>query len=272
MHQRAELRDAGLRAVDDDRHPGAVCRDAQTLAIGGGRLAIVAAVVIEVGAILATEELDARQPAVADRLQPATAEAEDRLLEAAAEIPSPARHALREQAVGAAIAEDGAGLVEVQALGLVGHGQQRAAPVALVLHEHAAGDLLAGALESGVAVVAVGDEFHQRLLDRGEPPRVDVDDALIDGDCIDGHRQPLCTGSSHGNAPGHSCQRCYSRCRPTGHVAQRPGAQRFTSAGGACATPTHRRAHSPPPRWLRARTGSRASGRAGRSAPAGNAR
>ena len=30
------------------------------------------------------------------------------------------------------------------------------------------------------------------------------------------------------------------------------------SYGGARATPTHRRAHSPPPRWLRARTGSRA--------------
>src|SRR5690606_23127687 len=102
MHQRAELRDAGLRAVDDDRHPGAVCRDAETLAIGGGRLAIVAAVVIEAGAILATEELDARKPAVADRLQPAAAEAKDRLLEAATEITAPARHALRQPPVGPA--------------------------------------------------------------------------------------------------------------------------------------------------------------------------
>src|SRR5690606_35069144 len=105
MHQRAELRDAGLRAVDDDRHPGAVSRNAETRAVGLGHLAIVAAIIVEVGAILAAEELDARQPAVVDRLQPPAAKPEDRLLEATPEVPAPACHALREQAVGAAIAE-----------------------------------------------------------------------------------------------------------------------------------------------------------------------
>ncbi len=122
-----------------------------------------------------------------DGFQPTVTEAEDRLLEAAAEVAATAADAQGQRAVRAAVAEDEAGGGEGHALCLIGDRQQRAAAVAFVLDEQLPGHLDAGRFQPGIAVVAVGEQLDQRLLDRGEASGVDVDDALIHRNCVDGH-------------------------------------------------------------------------------------
>ncbi len=188
LGQGAELGNTYLAAFDDDGDARAVAGNAEALTVALGHRAILATVIVEIAAVLGAEQFDPRQPAIMDGFQPAVAKAEDRLLETAAKIAAPATGALRQRAVCAAIAENGAGGGERHALGVIGDRQQGAAPVTLVLHEDLPGNCHARRFQSGVAVLAVGDQFDQRLFDRGEAPGVDVDDTLIHRDCVDRHR------------------------------------------------------------------------------------
>jgi hypothetical protein len=78
----------------------------------GERLAVGAVVVVQVASVITAEDVDAGEPAVQDGFDPAAPQAEDGLLESAAEVPAAGTLAAGTRAVRAALAEDAGGLFE----------------------------------------------------------------------------------------------------------------------------------------------------------------
>ncbi|NCL77251.1 hypothetical protein AIIKEEIJ_04741 [Rhodococcus sp. YH1] len=178
--------DDHVRVLHDQRHPGTVPGDAEAFAVVVGDRPVAAVVVVEVAAVLAAEEVDAGEPAVLDGLDRSGADTEHGLLEAAPEVAPPMALAPRQRAVGCPVRQDAGGLIERHPFGMVGDLQDRARLVALVGDVDAAVRLCAAVVQPGVAVVTVGDQFDERLLDRGEAPRIDPDHTLVHrngGDC-----------------------------------------------------------------------------------------
>ena len=201
-------RDVGI--VDDDRDPGAAFGDAgghaEPCVVRRKRPAVLLAVVVEVAAVLAAEDVNAGEPAVLDGLDPAVAQAEDGLLEAAAEVPAAIAFAAGERAVRAAVSEDAGGRFEGHALRLVRHHQHRAVVVPFVADVDGAAHGGPGFLQPGVAVVAVGDQLHQRLLHRGETAGVNPDHTLVHLDF--GNRHGVSLTRSPAAAPPTGAGRC----------------------------------------------------------------
>ncbi|MCY1422474.1 hypothetical protein D9M71_381560 [compost metagenome] len=183
----AVVGNAGLRILDDDGHLGAVVGNPQAGTILFAYRAVAVPVVIQVAAVLAAEQFDARVASGMDGLDPAVAQAINRLLEAAAEIAAPAALATRQGAVRSAIGEDEARLGEGHALGLVADHQHRAGLMPLVLDADLPARRCACPFHPGIAVVGVGDQFDQGLLDGSKAARVDIDHPLVHRDRGNGH-------------------------------------------------------------------------------------
>jgi hypothetical protein len=65
--------------------------------------------------------------------------------------------------------------------------QQSACFVPLVLDAQGTSYSAARPLQTRVALIAVGDQFNQGLLDRCKVQGIDVDDALVNRDRVDCH-------------------------------------------------------------------------------------
>ncbi|WP_414637656.1 hypothetical protein [Actinomycetospora sp.] len=176
------VRDGRGGVVDDDRDLRAVRGDVEASPVVVERGPVAAVVVEQVGAVGVAEQVDGGQPPVAHRLDAAVPRPEHRLLEPPPEVAAPRPLAPRERAVRRAVGDDRGGLPERDALGPVGDLQGRPLGVPFVDDPDAPGRARLVGTGAGVAVVAVGDQFDERLVHRGEAARVDPDHALVDGD------------------------------------------------------------------------------------------
>ncbi len=168
--ERAKLRDAGMRVLHEDRNPAAVFGHAKPLAVQRRGRAVSAAVVIEVTAVLAAEQVDPGISTVADRLDQAVPQPIDGLLQPPPEIAPPGTLAPRQRTVGPAIGQDGGEALEGHPLCLVGQNEQRERPMPLVCDPDAPRRMTASLLDACIAFVAVGNQFYEGLFHGGKTP------------------------------------------------------------------------------------------------------
>ena len=93
--------------------------------------------------------------------------------------------------MGTPVSQDGGCSLYGHSLRLVSDNEQRTCLVPLVFGADSAGHMNAGLLHPYIAVIAVGDEFDERLLHRGKALGVDIYYALINRDRADCHADYL---------------------------------------------------------------------------------
>src|SRR5690606_9624293 len=145
-----------LWIVDHNHNAGAVGVGSHALVIGIFGIPVAVAIIVEVLAALAPEQVDSGVTAMVQSFKPAIAKTKDRLLEAPTKIAPPSPFTSGQWAVRATIAKACQGLLPGHAFGLICHHQHGAILMPLVFNVDNSGNRFAQALQACLTVVAVG--------------------------------------------------------------------------------------------------------------------